>query len=547
MTAGASDSDIVNGGGTDYTLPKKNNRSEIATPPTTSPTTTRSSVQTLSAMNEEELEAENSQLRQQLASIQNRRRTINQWRKRCEDQRTLLEKQCINSLQHQRQDLVEMYIGTQVQLNYHTTKFTNIAARWSTINDCFFIWHTGPSGFATINGCRLGSDPLPMPPALVASRQQQLQQKQQQQQLQLRKQRQINQQVSNGNSAGPASPSRSTTVNGTSSKSPPSSHQQQQQQQQQGKQQVMDQPSIMSHHAYPGNQPQSLSFQEQQQRVPWNEVNAALGHMCLLLKVLQETSNTSGNRNIVNNNYSNNTEPSSPSTLLTFTHELYPMGSTSKIGIRFFNPKTVKTQKAVQAVQPAIYNLYYEESTGLTSLFRNDVKNFNFALQAFCQCVAEMAAYMYQTDKTISMPHDIRFVVPGSSSSSSSSVADNRRTNGHNMTMNGGGGTGSGRDVGGGSSGTMISYPFQNVSSSPNSYCSLNGGEWTVGGLPICYPQTTADSSNNISKNTTNSMAGANRLNPNNNGDKVEWTRACKYLLTDLKWIVASTAKHVDT
>ena len=540
MTAGASESGIPNGGVSDDTRTKNNDGSESAPPPPA----TRSSVKSLSTMNEEELEVENSQFRQQLASIQNRRRTINRWRKRCEDQRALLEKQYINSLQHQRQDLVEKYIGTQVQLDYHTTKFTDAATRWSTINDCFFIWHTGPSGFATINGCRLGSDPLPIPPALLAGRQQQ-----QQQQLQMRKQRQMNQQVSNRNSEGPTSPSRSKTLNGTSSKPPPSSLQQQQQwQQQQGKQHVMDQSTIVSNHVYPGNQPQSLSFQEQQQRVPWNEVNAALGHMCLLLKVLQETSITSGNRNIVNNNFSNHTESPSSSRLLKFTHELYPIGSTSKIGIRFYNPKTVKTQKAVQAVQPAIYNLYYEESTGLTSLFRNDVKNFNFALQAFCQCVAEMAAYMHQTDKTISMPHDIRFVVPGSpsSSSSSSSLADNRRTNGHHMTVNGGGANASGGGAGG-SSGTMISYPFQNVSSSPNSYCFLNGGEWTVGGLSICYPQTTADGSSSSSKNTSNGTAGHNGLNPNSNGEKVEWTRACKYLLTDLKWIVASTTKHVDT
>mmetsp|Transcript_47125 Transcript_47125/g.115047 ORF Transcript_47125/g.115047 Transcript_47125/m.115047 type:complete len:94 (+) Transcript_47125:1277-1558(+) len=93
----------------------------------------------------------------------------------------------------------------------------------------------------------------------------------------------------------------------------------------------------------------------------------------------------------------------------------------------------------------------------------------------------------------------------------------------------------------------MMSYPFQNASTSPNSYCFLNGGEWTVGGLSICYPQTTADSSSNKSNNNKSGTAGGHGINPNDNGEKVEWTRACKYLLTDLKWIVASTAKHVDT
>jgi Apg6 BARA domain len=471
------------------------------------------------------LEDENEQLKQKLISIRTRRRRINDLRQRCQKQQELFEAKKLNVQQQQRQDTAIAYVGTRIQLD-HKTKFIDYASRWSTLNDCFFIWHNGPYGFATINGCRLGSDPLPMPPALSQSshRANQIQQQQQQQQQQqhLRKQRQTNgghTEDSNGTGNSPSSPSSSLSVSTTNMMS-------------NGVSGIASKPSLQQQRQSPNPNSQPSQSQQQQQRVPWNEVNAALGHACLLLKILQETSNPSGHKNGSNNN---NNNVSSKNVL--FTHEIHPMGSTSKIGIRFYNPKTVTTRKAVQSISPVMYNLYYEESTGFTSLFRNDIKNFNLALQAFCQCVAEMASY--QTDKTIAIPHEIRYVVSGSSSSSTLAVgsgSDGRTgyLNGHHkhhhsLVMNGNSST---NKNGGGTS-----YPFQNASTSPNTYCQLNGGEWTVGGLSICYPQTnTTDTSN--SNNRGNKVAG--------DIDKIEWTRACKYLLIDLKWIVASAAKHVD-
>jgi beclin 1 len=51
----------------------------------------------------------------------------------------------------------------------------------------------------------------------------------------------------------------------------------------------------------------------------------------------------------------------------------------------------------------------------------------------------------------------------------------------------------------------------------PHPIDASSRGEMTIGGLPIAYGP-----------------------------DGEQWTRAMKYLLTDIKWLVAFTTKHVD-
>ena len=179
---------------------------------------------------------------------------------------------------------------------------------------------------------------------------------------------------------------------------------------------------------------------------------------------------------------------------MTFTHELYPMGTTSKIGIRFEDDATT-----------VLYNLFYEDSASssfasasagfgvgrLSSFFQNkNMHNFNLALQAFVHCVAEAAQYQHQQDKTLSLPHPIR----------------------HEMTH----------------TNTDINHTV--VGDGTN---ALKGGDWTIGGLSMCYPSAAV-------------VAAAAGGGAEEDGVFVDWTRACKYLLTDLKWLVAYTAKHVQ-
>ena len=212
--------------------------------------------------------------------------------------------------------------------------------------------------------------------------------------------------------------------------------------------------------------------------MPWMAVNAALGHACLLLKVLQESS--LGGK------------------WMKSMHELHPMGATSKIGIRF-GPNGVlaaavgilssRSGNKIIDTPPVVYSLFFEEASGLSFFKKND-RNFNWAFQAFLQCIAEAAAQ--QAEKSIAVPHAIRH---------------------------------------------KKSFDINANANNSNNY--LNGGEWTIGGLPICYPSPQqaagAESKTGSKKTITVASSGA-----------LEWTRACRFLLTDLKWLVAYAAKHID-
>mmetsp|Transcript_46985 Transcript_46985/g.56812 ORF Transcript_46985/g.56812 Transcript_46985/m.56812 type:complete len:267 (-) Transcript_46985:105-905(-) len=64
---------------------------------------------------------------------------------------------------------------------------------------------------------------------------------------------------------------------------------------------------------------------------------------------------------------------------------------------------------------------------------------------------------------------------------------------------------------------TVAAARFDKTVAPPHSIEEIAKGEYAIGGLPIAY---------------------------SNNGER--WTRALKYFLTNLKWLVAYTAKHVD-
>ena len=66
----------------------------------------------------------------------------------------------------------------------------------------------------------------------------------------------------------------------------------------------------------------------------------------------------------------------------------------------------------------------------------------------------------------------------------------------------------------------------------------------------MCYPSAAAVAAaatgRQASGNNTKSVDDDYAREGNGDGLFVDWTRACKYLLTDLKWLVAYIAKHVQ-
>jgi len=126
-------------------------------------------------------------------------------------------------------------------------------------------------------------------------------------------------------------------------------------------------------------------------RIPWTEINSALGQIVLLLSHLEQT----------------------PHAGISFPHHvLIPQGSTSKIGLRQPNAITGwgssggggrknATTKEIPIV--AMYHLYSDDSFALFGK-----RNFNLALRALTECLAIAANAIHARDRTIVMPFPIQ-------------------------------------------------------------------------------------------------------------------------------------------
>ena len=341
------------------------------------------------------LSKEDGNDKEEVAQLERRLRAIRQRRQRVAHYKEQMETQSsatlttLNQLRKDRVSVIEEYQSVLFQRK-NASAFLHNSQRWNVTNDCFHIWHNGP--FATINGMRLGSE---APPLHFLQGQNAL-----------------------SPTAGTSNSTISTLITSTNA----SSNQKDYRSQQHPPPTTTQQPPQRRIWGWSGSQvaANELSKPPQDiQKVPWAENNAALGYAAFLFQILVEKN------------------PSFKS-----AHTVIPMASTSKI--------VIGGGKSQQ--QKQVYNLYFDESS-YSLFFRQTLRNFNIALSAFLQCVAEASAE--QKDKTIAIPHAIT------------------------KTM---------------------------------------AGDWKVGGLSIQYDTT----------------------------KPVEWTRACKYLLTDLKWLVAYSAKHYD-
>lgn len=439
-------------------------------------------------------ENEIKELRKRLESLRRRRRRLHDLEQDCSKQKDLLLER-LNTRRRDRKEITDEYTSIWKGRD-SVCLFLDCAKRWNVLNDCFYIWIDGRNAFATINGCRLGGEAFPLPSELLVTARQQ------------RVDENINQRSSRSKWVPAASTRKLNNGNDVDLSSQSS---QLQQQQSPPRRRYLgffsserDDTTNVSATGLPSRKgPTTISKPQQPMRVPWLEVNAALGYACLLLKIIQEPSSKNGGIR------------------MKFTHELQPMGATSKIGIRFSNSVTASANGVLAAatgfssimsnnngdntpyVQPVVYDFFFEEPSGF-SFFKNNVRNFNWTLQAFLQCIAE--ATEQQKDKTIAIPHVIRHKKQSSENNNDGSNSSNT---------------------------------FTNKTNNSNGVNDLNGGEWTIGGLSICYPtqQQVAAAGNNYRGGDDNGMTTAS-------SGVFEWTRACKYLLTDLKWLVAYAAKH---
>jgi beclin 1 len=264
-------------------------------------------LKSLSVEDKSELEEEILLVRSKLEAIRKKRGQLRELQRRQESLQCSVGERINEAARLQQQALLEFQSAAMRRKNAHA--MLELSQQWNVTNDCFHIWHQGP--FGTINGHRLGAEA----PVLDLS--------------------------VNTPPPAPEAPRRSlfssvadTAKTGTGS-----------------------------------NGTGAISAQAAASiRVPWAEINSALGQVSLLLSTLEKK----------------------PHSGVKFRHEIVPLGSTSRIGIR--RGDTVTT----------LYNLYSDDSFQFFGK-----RNFNLALQYLLECVADAAESIQQRDRTVAMPHAI--------------------------------------------------------------------------------------------------------------------------------------------
>lgn len=267
----------------------------------------------LSVEDKSELEEEILLVRPKLEAIRKKRRQIRELQRRQESLQCTVGERINEAAFLQQQALLEFQSAAMRRKNANA--MLELSQQWNVTNDCFHIWHKGP--FGTINGHRLGAEapvldlissgrvPANSPPAATEA-----------------PRRYLFSSVADTAKTG-------TGSNGT------------------------------------GTTPAQAAASV---RVPWTEINSALGQVALLLSTLEKKAHSG----------------------VKFRHEIVPLGSTSRIGIR--RGDTVTT----------LYNLYSDDSFQFFGK-----RNFNLALQYLLECVADAAESIQKRDRTIAMPHAI--------------------------------------------------------------------------------------------------------------------------------------------
>jgi hypothetical protein len=230
-------------------------------------------------------------------------------------------------------------------------------------------------------------------------------------------------------------------------------------------------------------------------------------------------SNNNSNNSMLGNNTtistlssssssSNNNNTSIPSPRLSLVYEL----ASNNDGIILPNNATV-------GGAVTWYNLYhYEENGSLLSMGYYARRNFNVALESLLYCIIEACSCAMEVDVQFTIPYDMScngLSITGCAGGGSSS--NNSRPT-MVMTMS--------TRIGSKTS-NVATHKASNINNSNNAAVSNNsggkgggtgggGGGPMVNGLSLSYDPT--------------------------NGE--QWTMVCKYLLTNVKWLITYAAKH---
>lgn len=253
------------------------------------------------------LEQENKLLRMELLSLRKERHVIRELTNKAKNVELSLEHAINASLLEQEEALSDC----QSALSSCRSKQAQLREmeQWTSLNDCFFISTQG--AFATINGLRLGAEAVLENLDMTSS--------------------------------------SCSLCEGTSAKNTTA--------------------ATATFPSYRGGPSSTGSINETTRKasvkVPWPEINSALGQFALLLVMLQENCSD-----------------------ISFRHEIICLGSNSKIGVKR------------SATSTAYYNLFSDDSFQFFGR-----RNFNTALQSLLQCVADAAETIQRRDPTIALPH----------------------------------------------------------------------------------------------------------------------------------------------
>ena len=269
-------------------------------------------------LNLTELEEENMHLKSRLLAIRMQREKLRDIREKTAHAEASLER-LINNSRHEQNEAFNDLQSAIADRTFKEHQLSNMR-KWMPLNDCFFIGTQGT--FGTINGLRLGAeavvenfDNMRLLPATSGGA----------------KSGADHQRTSNGR-RNVSSNDLSRGVNGGE-----------------------------------GLVPDVVSM-----KVPWSEINSALGQLALLLSIIESTPNGG----------------------IHYRHEILCCGSTSKVGIRRNGSSSV-----------AYYNLFSDDSFQFFGR-----RNFNTALQSLLQCVLDAAEQIRDKDPTITLPHPIEQV-----------------------------------------------------------------------------------------------------------------------------------------
>jgi beclin 1 len=254
-------------------------------------------------------------LRTKLKNLQKRRRDVRRKLEQGQESLVRAQQHCNEAALHRDRALQEY--ESQVCAQRLAYKRLEQAQKYNVTNDTFFIWHKGP--FGTINGLRLGSEvPLvptdPEEPVPIQT-------------------------GTDRNTGTGRMGILGYSLGFSAADSPPS----------------------------PTPAHQTTTVMGSTEKVPWVEINSALGLVALLLSSLERK----------------------PHSGIHFQNEIIPLGSTSRIGVR--NGQSV-----------AYYNLFSDDGFQLFGK-----RNFNIALNGLLRCVADAARAVQERDRTIALPHPV--------------------------------------------------------------------------------------------------------------------------------------------